>query len=226
MSATIGPRESTTAVLRGACAPLGASVQPGGVNFSVFSKHATLVELLLFEDANAAEPSRVIPLDPAAHRTYHYWHGLVAGLGPGQIYGYRVHGPVAPEHGLRFDRDKLLLDPYGLALAVPAGYDRQAAARPGSNTAVAMKSVVADPGRYDWEAEATLRRPFAETVIYEMHVGGFTRHPGSGVADAKRGTYAGLIEKIPYLADLGVTAVELLPVFQFDPCDAPAGRVN
>ena len=91
-----------------------------------------------------------------------------------------------------------------------------AAARPGDNAAVAMKSVVADPDRYDWEGDLPLERPFAETVIYELHVRGFTRHPSSGVAIEKRGTYAGLIEKIPYLKDLGVTAVELLPVFQFD----------
>jgi len=89
-----------------------------------------------------------------------------------------------------------------------------------------MKSVVADPHRYDWEGDLPLKRPFAETVIYELHVGGFTRHPSSGVAPGKRGTYAGLIQKIPYLKDLGVTALELLPVFQFDPQDAPAGRVN
>ena len=128
--------------------------------------------------------------------------------------------------GLRFDGQKVLLDPYGLAVAVPDAYDRGAASRPGDNAAVAMKSVVADPGRYDWEGDLPLRRPFAETVIYELHVRGFTRHPSSGVTSAKRGTYAGLIEKIPYLKDLGVTAVELLPVFQFDPQDAPEGRVN
>jgi glycogen operon protein len=89
-----------------------------------------------------------------------------------------------------------------------------------------MKSVVADPDRYDWEGDLPLRRPFAETVIYELHVGGFTRHPSSGVAIDKRGTYAGLIEKIPYLKDLGITAVELLPVFQFDAQDCPPGKTN
>ena len=89
-----------------------------------------------------------------------------------------------------------------------------------------MKSVVADPRGYDWEGDAPLKRPFSRTVIYELHVAGFTRHPSSGVAAGKRGTYAGLIEKIPYLQELGVTAVELLPVFQFDPQDAPAGLTN
>ena len=214
------------AVESGASAPLGATVRPGGVNFSVFSKHASAIELLLFDDVNAQEPSRVIPLDGLAHRSYHYWHGFIRGVEPGQIYGYRARGPFAPERGQRFDGDKLLLDPCGLALAVPDAYDRTAARRPGPNIAAAMKSVVADPSRYDWEGDKPLRRPFAESVIYELHVRGFTQHPSSNVAPGRRGTYAGLIEKIPYLTDLGITAVELLPVFQFDPQDAPPGHIN
>ncbi len=211
---------------RGASAPLGATVCHGGVNFSVFSKNATQIDLLLFPDEQATEPDRVITLDPRQHRTYQYWHVFVPGLGPGQVYAYRAHGPFAPERGLRFDADKVLLDPYGLAVAVPARYDRDAAALPGDNAATALKSVVADPGAYDWEGDAPLRHPASETVIYEMHVRGFTRHPSSGIAADKRGTFAGLIEKIPYLQQLGITAVELLPVFQFDPYDAPDGLVN
>jgi isoamylase len=217
---------STHVVTSGASAPLGATVRPGGVNFSVFSKGAALMELILFDDENVTRPARIIPLDADEHRTYHYWHVFVPDLKPGQVYAYRAHGPFVPIRGLRFDADKVLLDPYGLAVAVPETYDRWAAARSGANAATAMKSVVADPEIYDWEGDLPLRRPFAETVIYELHVGGFTRHPNSGVASAKRGTYAGLMEKIPYLKDLGVTAVELLPVFQFDPQDAPEGRVN
>jgi isoamylase len=213
-------------VKTGVCAPLGATAYPGGVNFSVFSKNATLIELVLFDDENAQRPVKVIPLDPNRHRTYHYWHVFVPDLTPGQMYAYRAHGPFAPERGFRFDSEKVLLDPYGLAVVVPEPYDREAARRPGDNAAVAMKSVVADPARYDWEGDLPLQRPFVETVIYELHVRGFTCHASSGVASLKRGTYAGLIEKIPYLKDLGVTAVELLPVFQFDPQDAPGGRVN
>ena len=207
----------------GASAPLGATLQDGGVNFSVFSKHATRVDLLLFDAVDAARPARTVVLEPPRHRTYHYWHALVPGLGPGQIYAYRAFGPAAPERGLRFDAEKVLFDPYGLAIALPDGYDRQTASRPGDNTAQAIKSLVADPQRYDWEGDRPLERPVARTVIYEMHVGGFTRHESSGVPVARRGTYAGLIEKIPYLQDLGITAVELLPVFQFDPHHAPNG---
>jgi isoamylase len=213
-------------VARQGSAALGATVCSGGVNFSIFSKDATLIELLLFDAESAAQPAKVMPLDPRRHRTYHYWHAFVPGVKPGQIYGYRAYGPFEPENGFWFDGEKLLLDPYGLAVAVPEAYNRKAASRPGDNSAVAMKSVVVDPGRYDWEGDLPLKRPFTETVIYELHVRGFTCHPSSGVPFPKSGTYAGLIEKIPYLKDLGVTAVELLPVFQFDPQDAPAGRVN
>jgi isoamylase len=205
----------------GASSPLGATVQQGGVNFSVYSKNATLVELLLFDQAEAFEPSRVVSLDARKHRTYHYWHAFVADLMPGQVYGFRAVGPFDPERGLRFDRDKVLLDPYGRAVAIPKTYSRV-----GSNTTSAMKSIVADPVAYDWEGDQPLQRPFVETVIYEMHVRGFTRHPNSGVAPERAGTYAGLLENIPYLVDLGITAVELMPVFQFDATDAPPGHVN
>jgi glycogen operon protein len=218
--------DATNLLLDGESAPLGATVVEHGVNFSVFSKGASLVELLLFDDLNASQVSRTIALDPKKHRTYHYWHAFVPDLRPGQVYAYRAHGRFVPNRGQLFDRDKLLLDPYGLAVAVPDGYNRLAATRPGDTSATAMKSVVADPGAYDWEGDRPLRRPFAETIVYELHVGGFTKHPSSGVRAEKRGTYAGLVEKIPYLTDLGVTAVELLPVFQFDPSDAPDGRVN
>jgi isoamylase len=210
----------------GSSYPLGATVSRGGVAFSVFSRGATLVELLLFDREDASEPSRIITLDPRQHHTYHYWHAFVPGLTPGQLYGYRARGPFEPARGRRFDSMKLLLDPYGLGVAVPAAYSRTISTLPGANLAAAMKSIVADPGRYDWEGDQPLRRPFRETIIYELHVRGFTRHPSSGVAPGRAGTYAGLVEKIPYLRDLGITAVELLPVFQFDAQDAPPGRVN
>jgi glycogen operon protein len=210
----------------GHSAPLGATVTADGVNFSVFSRSATAVELLLFEDAAATAPSRTVWLDPREHRTYHYWHVLVPDVRPGQVYAYRAHGPYAPERGLRFDPQKVLIDPYGLAVAVPASYDREAAGRPGDNCGASLRSVVVSPAAYDWEGDRPLRTPFARTVVYEMHVRGFTQHPSSGVHEGRRGTYAGLVDKIPYLRDLGITAVELLPVFQFDRGDAPAGRAN
>ncbi len=184
------------------------------------------MELLLFDRADAPQPARVIRLEPAINRTYDYWHVFVPGIAAGQLYAYRAHGLWRPEAGLRFDADKVLLDPYSRGVATPPGYRRQAAVDPGDNTAMAFKSVVADPRCYDWEGDQPLRRPYAETIIYEMHVRGFTRHPNSGVTPERRGTYAGLIEKIPYLRALGITAVELLPVFQFDPSDAPRDRLN
>jgi glycogen operon protein len=196
------------------------------VNFSVFSKNCTSMELLLFDHADDGRPSRVFTLDPRKNKTHHYWHIFVPGLEAGQLYGFRAHGPFAPEQGMRFDPGKVLLDPYGRAVAVPDGYSRDAACAIGENTAVAMKSVVADPRAYDWEGDTPLKLPFSRSVIYEMHVGGFTSNPNSGVSAEKRGTFAGLSEKIPYLRDLGITAVELLPVFQFDRKDAPPGRVN
>ncbi len=213
-------------VTSGTSAPLGATVLPGGVNFSIFSRHAVMLELLLFDSENAAQPSRIIPLDTIKHRTHHYWHAFVPNLRPGQVYAYRAHGVFDPDRGSWFDPSKILLDPYGLVVVLPETYDRWAAARSGDNAAVAMKSAVADPNRYDWQGDLPLRRPFAESVIYELHVHGFTRHASSGVPVEKRGTYAGLIEKIPYLKDLGVTAVELLPIFQFDAQDCPPGKTN
>ena len=182
--------------------------------------------MLLFDAEDDARPSRVVPIDPAANRTYHYWHVFVPGLRPGQIYGYRVHGPWDPASGMRFDPAKVLLDPYGRAVVVPKSYNRDAARLETDDAATAMKNVLADVSTYDWEGDFPLQRPSARTIIYEMHVRGFTRHRSSGVSERARGTYAGVIEKIPYLRELGITAVELLPVFQFDPQDAPPGLVN
>jgi glycogen operon protein len=216
----------TQAQLTGRSSPLGAAVGDGGANFSLYARRATGVELLFFDREDDATPSRAVRIDPATNRTYHYWHAFVPGVRPGQIYGYRVEGPSDPASGLRFDPGKVLLDPYGRGVVVPRGYSREAAHRPGDNAAAAMKSVVVDPGAYDWEGDAPLSLPSARTIIYEMHVRGFTRHPSSGVGEKTRGTYAGLVEKIPYLRQLGVTAVELLPVFQFDARDCPPGKVN
>jgi len=220
------PRKKALSPSAGRSYPLGATVYPEGVNFSVFSKRSEAVELLLFDSVDAPKPSRVIELDRRTNRTYHYWHVFVPGISAGQHYAYRVGGPFEPERGLCFDPDKVLLDPYGRCIGKPAGYSREAARKSGDNAASAMKSVVTDVDAYDWEGDAPLRMPFTKTVIYELHVGGFSRHPNSGIDSARRGTYAGLIEKIPYLQDLGISAVELLPVFAFDEQDAPPGLCN
>ena len=206
---------ANTLYRRGRPHPLGATVLAGGVNFSVYSRSAEQMELCLFDSAEDRRPSRLIRLDPYLNRTYHYWHVFVDELKHGQLYGYRCCRPDG-------DFQKLLLDPYARAVAVPAGYDRQASARPGDNTATAMKSVVTDRRAYSWEGDQPLRRSDSQTVIYEMHVGGFTSHPNSGLPPELRGTYRGVMEKIPYLKSLGITAVEFLPIFQFDPEDAPA----
>jgi len=206
--------------------PLGATLRDGGVNFSVFAKYNTGAQLLLFDHVNATSPSQVIALDPLTHRTYHYWHAFVPNLRAGQVYAYRIVGPFDPGRGLRFDPTKVLLDPYGKSIAWPANRSREAARAAGDNVSTALKSVVVDPSTYDWEGDTQLRRPFVKSIIYEMHVGGFTRNPNSGVAPTKRGTFAGLIDKIPYLVDLGITAVELLPVYAFDPDECPYGLTN
>ena len=211
---------------RGQSSPLGATPVGNGVNFSVYSRDASIVELLLFDSLDDARPARMISFDPFLNRTYHYWHVFVPGVQAGQIYGYRVQGPFDPAAGMRFDGSKVLLDPYGRGIVVPKNYSRDQSSRPDDNSPTAMKSVVVDSSLYDWEGDTPLTRPSSRTIIYEMHVKGFTQHPSSGVGEETRGTYRGLIEKIPYLQDLGITAVELLPVFQFDAKDCPPGRVN
>jgi isoamylase len=223
-----GVGASGSAPAPGASSPLGATPSRAGVNFSIYSRTATGMDLLLFDRQDDAAPARVVPLEPALHRTYHYWHAFVPGLHAGQMYAFRAHGPADPARGLRFDPTKVLLDPYGRSVVVPESFSRAAACREGDSTAGAMKNVVVDTALYDWEGDEPLRRPSSQTIIYEMHVRGFTRHPSSGVDELRRGTYAGLIEKIPYLVALGITAVELMPVFQFDAQDCPprAGNVN
>jgi len=206
--------------------PLGSTIFPGGVNFSLFCKNGTSVELLFFDKVDDIQPSKVIILDPKQNHTYHYWHKFVPGIVSGQLYAYRIYGPFEPQNGHRFDATQILLDPYANVVAVPENYDRGSFNRPLENRTPAMKSVVANLLLYDWEDDKHPRTPFAKTVIYEMHVAGFTRNSNSNIDPSKKGTYEGLVEKIPYLVDLGITAVELLPVFQFDEQDCPPGLIN
>lgn len=211
----------------GQCFPIGSFIINGGVNFSLFSKHATGVELVFFNEVEDISPSRVIKLDVHKNKTYHYWHVFVTGIKVGQLYCFRIQGPFNPKEGQWYDGQKFILDAYGKSIAYPKGYDRNAFKKRGKTAGVpCLKSVVADTRYYDWEGDIHPRTPFNQTVIYEMHVGGFTKSPTSGIADDIRGTFCGLIEKIPYLVELGITAVELLPVFQFDQQDAPPGLTN
>jgi len=206
--------------------PLGATVCDGGTNFSIFSASASGMQLVLFDHADDRVAARTVTLDPVRNRTSHYWHIFLPGIQPGQLYGYRADGPRDPAAGQRFDPQKVLLDPYGKAVSVGKNYSRAEACRPGDNAATSMKSVVADLSLFDWQDDKPINRLYRDTVIYEMHVAGFTGDPSSGVTKTNRGTYLGVIDKIPYLQSLGITAVELLPVYQFDSSDAPAGLVN
>ncbi|ENY70870.1 glycogen debranching enzyme GlgX [Aeromonas diversa CDC 2478-85] len=212
-------------ISRGHCTRLGAHLEGDGVNFAIWARLASHVELLLFAHETDTNPA-VIPLSPRLNRTAYYWHIHVSGIQAGQCYGFRIHGPWRPYNGTRFDRDKVLLDPYSRAIELPPNYDRLAAARPGSNLHCCAKSRVVDLGHYDWEGDELPAHSLSRSVIYELHLAGFTRDPSSGLPAKRRGTYLGLIDKIPYLQQLGITAVELLPIFQFDPQDAPVGLAN
>ncbi|MGA9858715.1 MAG: alpha-amylase family glycosyl hydrolase, partial [Solirubrobacteraceae bacterium] len=207
--------------------PLGATWDGEGTNFSLFSEHAEGVELCLFDDAG--EETRI---ELTAHRA-HNWHGYLRGVGPGQRYGFRVHGPYAPNEGHRFNPNKLLIDPYAKAIEGTVDWAHDAnvlpyVPNPGDDNAdleldddddagAMPKSVVIDDS-FDWEGDRPPQTPFADTVIYETHVKGFTMtHPE--VREDLRGTYAGLASEpaLQYLKDLGVTAVELLPIHHI--CD-------
>ncbi len=204
--------------LAGKSFPIGATFSKDGVNFCIYSRSGWAVELLLFDENDHTHPTHVFNLDPRKNKTYHYWHIFIKDITPGQLYAYRVDGPFDPSMGLRFNKNKVLIDPYSRAVVTDT-YDRDAAKHHDDNCPQAIKSVVIDPEDYDWEEDDPIARPFAKSIIYELHVGGFTNHPSSGLPKEKRGTYTGLVEKIPYLKRLGITAIELMPVQQFDAQD-------
>lgn len=193
--------------------PLGSTVSDDGTNFAIFSQNATGVELLLFDEHDDPDPVQVIRFDPALNKTFHFWHVFVNGLKHGMHYAYRVYDPWEPQNGHRFNPSKLLIDPYARGNTNNL-WDRVRACDGEDNLATSMRSTVIDHRGYDWEGDEPIRRPMSESVIYEMHAAGFTKDPSSGVKNP--GTFKGIIEKIPYLKELGVTAVELLPVFEFD----------
>ncbi len=207
--------------------PIGGAHQQGsGVNFVLFSRHATGVRLEFYQNPDDSSPSRIIDLDPVRHRTGDVWHVWVRGIPRGQLYGYRIDGPYLPEEGHRFNPHKLLLDPYARAIAGVKDWDLLAARGYDSSSGLAdlSFSTVDDGGTtpkciftedfFDWEMDSPPKHSASDTVIYETHVCGFTIHPSSGVRHP--GTFAGLTEKIPYLQDLGVTAIELMPVLEFN----------
>jgi glycogen operon protein len=185
--------------------PYGAVLRDGGVQFVVMSKSATSMRVLLYRRVNDAEPYRVIDYHPDADRWGDIWSLFVPGLGAGQLYHFQADGPFDPREGHRFDSNARLIDPYARALAGRFLPSTDGIVRP-------PKCVVVDD-HFDWQGDRHLRRPLSETIIYELHVRGFTRSSTSGVEHA--GTYQGVVEKIPYLKSLGVTAVELMPIFEF-----------
>ncbi|MDQ3621141.1 MAG: isoamylase [Verrucomicrobiota bacterium] len=202
--------------------PLGSAWIPNeeAYNFSLYSQHAREVTLLFFGQKDPATPIYTFPLDRIIHRTTQLWHCRLPKwlIGDAHYYAYRIEGPSAGESGWRtaFDPEKVLLDPYSRAVYFPPGFDRCAARRPGSNAGKAPLGVLAEESPFDWENDKPPGHR-ADLFVYEMHVRGFTQSPTSGVPAEKRGTFAGIIEKIPYLQELGVNAVELMPVQQFDP---------
>jgi isoamylase len=199
--------------------PHGTQVSEDGVNFSISSRHATEVELWLFEHADSAEPFQVIALEKSTNHTFFSWHVFVEGLPAATWYGWRIAGPgLTRESGLRFDKGKLLLDPWARAVSDTL-WRRGAACIPGDNSYCAMRAAVVDDSDYDWEGDTPLAIRSEKAIIYELHVGGYTRHPSAKVEHP--GTFAGLIEKVPYLQQLGITHVELLPVMAFDEQDVP-----
>ena len=198
---------------KGTAHPLGATPDKSGVNFSIFSGHATSVELLLFQNHDDAAPFQVIEFDPYINKTFHFWHVFVEGLPSGTHYAFRIDGPSSVEAGHRFNRNKVLIDPYAMG-NTKSVWNRADAWGPQDNLTTSMRSIVIDTTGYDWEDDQPLKRPMEETIIYEVHVGGFTRASSSGVAHP--GTFSGIIQKIPYLQELGITAVELLPICDFD----------
>ena len=213
-------------VRAGSPLPLGVLERGGGVNFAIFSRNASRVRLELFDHSEDAVASRVIDLDSARHRTGDVWHVWVEGIDSGQLYAYRVDGPYEPGQGHRFNFNRLLLDPFATAISLlppwdfasARGYDPSA---PEQDLAVSTLDNARSTPKcvfvsetFEWDGDQPPRHPWSKTVIYETHVRGFTIHPSAGVDHP--GTYRGLVEKIPYFKDLGVTAIELMPVQEFN----------
>ncbi len=207
--------------IEGLPSPLGATwnAKAGAWNFALYSKHATSVTLLLYGADEFTEPLHRITLDPLVNKSGRVWHCWLSdeAIRGACYYAYSVGGPDDPAAGLRFDPDKVLLDPYARAVFFPPAFDREMAKLRGSNAGRAPLGVLEASRQANGWDEGCRPRHSWDTVVYEMHVRGFTRRDNSGVPADRRGTFAGVIDKIPYLVDLGVTVVELLPVVQRDP---------
>jgi len=201
--------------LRGRPIPLGATLTPNGVNFALLCKHGTDVRLVLLPlDERSDEEPIELALDPHRHRTGDHWHILLGNLPKAFRYGWRVDGPSGPKH--RFNPDVILIDPAAVLLSNGATWAATCELDPKRS---ARRSVFYHRQSFDWAEDSPPLNRMEDAIIYELHVRGFTCHPSSGVAHP--GTFKGLIEKIPYLQWLGVTAVELLPIHEFDECDCP-----
>ncbi|CAG0928546.1 isoamylase [Thermoflexales bacterium] len=205
----------------GAPSPLGATRVEDfwAYNFALYSRDATDVTLLLYDEHDFVNPVYEYRFDYRVNKTGRVWHCWVPFdlAGAACYYAYRIDGPHAPEHGLRFDPTKILLDPFAREVFFPPDYDRDACTQPGSTAGRAPLGVLpSDQAPFDWGGDPRPRHTH-DAIVYELHVKGFTARSNSGVSPDKRGTFAGLVEKIPYLQELGVTVVELMPIQQFDP---------
>ena len=201
--------------------PLGATCDEGGVKFSIYSENATSVVLLLFDTIDSKFPSQTITLDRNNNSTFNFWHVYIHGLKPGAVYAYRLDGPNQPDQGHRFNRNKVLIDPYAKEISNNL-FNRSAACSPDDNISNSLRCVVQDPKKFDWGEDTPINRPMEETIIYELHTGAFTKSPTS---DTKYpGTFSALQQKIPYLVNLGITAIQVMPIFEFD--DSDPIRIN
>ena len=204
----------------GAAWPLGSSVTPNGVNFSIAAPHAKNVEILIFQDENDDFPKETISLD-VQNRSGDYWHVEVEGLTEGALYGYKIS-----VNDREATEENLVLDPCARAIAGWKNYLRTQEGKVNKNYINCLKGVVTERDYFDLKSHPRPNHPWNKTIIYELHVGGFTKKTDSSISENKKGKFIGLIEKIPYLKKLGITSIELLPVFAFDPSDAPQGLVN
>ena len=201
--------------------PLGSTITEIGVNFCVVATNAVLVEILIFEDKNSTKPKSIYALNEK-FKSGPYWHAEIEGLGEGTIYAYRIH---QKSNGINRDYSKkVLIDPCSRGITGWENYKREKSADKSDNLNCCLKSVVCDKEKFNFKEFPRPRHSWEESIIYELHVGAFTEKIGS--IDHNESCFKKLVRKIPYLKNLGITSIELLPVFCFDPKDAPNGLRN